>query len=140
MRIHLRQNRNAKVESFGSLPAQVYNKGSYWNSHRLSSAGNQTRRNQLCKNQLRKSLSRTLPQIHSCRQRKEHCKLPRHMQRIFLFDSEAMKEGIRVLNQHRLENGRYILTDSKSVPAFKVGDVGVENKWITLYAYMIQKI
>ena len=36
----------------------------------------------------------------------------------------------------RLENGRYILTDSKSVPAFKVGDVGVENKWITLYAYM----
>ena len=51
-------------------------------------------------------------------------------------DSEAMKEGIRVLNQHRLENGRYILTDSKSVPAFKVGDVGVENKWITLYAYM----
>ena len=51
-------------------------------------------------------------------------------------DSEAMKEGIRVLNQHRLENGRYILTDSKSVPAFKVGDVGLENKWITLYAYM----
>ena len=51
-------------------------------------------------------------------------------------DSDAMKEGIRVLNQHRLENGRYILTDSKSVPAFKVGDIGVENKWITLYAYM----
>ena len=51
-------------------------------------------------------------------------------------NSEAMKEGIRVLNQHRLENGRYILTDSKSVPAFKVGDVGLENKWITLYAYM----
>ena len=51
-------------------------------------------------------------------------------------DSEAMKEGIRVMNQHRTESGRYILTDSKSVPAFKVGDVGVENKWITLYAYM----
>lgn len=52
-------------------------------------------------------------------------------------DSQAMQEGLRVLNQHRLENGRYILTDSKSVPAFKVGDVGLENKWITLYAYMI---
>ena len=51
-------------------------------------------------------------------------------------DSEAMQAGYRVLNQHRLENGRYILTASKSVPAFKVGNVGEENKWITLYAYM----
>ena len=54
-------------------------------------------------------------------------------------DSDAMKEGIRVLNQHKLKNGRYILTDSKSVPAFKVGNIGEENKWITLYAYMIQE-
>ena len=54
-------------------------------------------------------------------------------------DSEAMKEGLRVLNQHRTENGRYILTDSKSVPAFKVGNIGEENKWITLYAYMAQE-
>ena len=53
-------------------------------------------------------------------------------------DSEAMQEGFKVLNQHRLENGRYVLTASKSVPAFKVGNVGEENKWITLYAYMAQ--
>ena len=51
-------------------------------------------------------------------------------------ESEAMQAGYKVLNQHRLENGRYILTTSKSVPAFKVGNVGEENKWITLYAYM----
>ena len=54
-------------------------------------------------------------------------------------ESEAMQAGYSVLNQHRLENGRYILTASKSVPAFKVGNVGEENKWITLYAYMAQE-
>jgi hypothetical protein len=51
-------------------------------------------------------------------------------------ESEAMQAGYKVLNQHRLENGRYILTASKSVPAFKAGNPGEENKWITLYAYM----
>ncbi len=53
-------------------------------------------------------------------------------------DSEAMQAGYRVLNQYRTETGRYVLTASKSVPAFKVGNVGEENKWITLYAYMAQ--
>ena len=53
-------------------------------------------------------------------------------------DSEAMQAGYKVLDQHRTENGRYILTDSKSVPAFKAGNVGEENKWVTLYAYMAQ--
>ena len=54
-------------------------------------------------------------------------------------ESEAMQAGYAVLNQHRLENGRYILTSSKSVPAFKAGNVGEENKWVTLYAYMAQR-
>ena len=53
-------------------------------------------------------------------------------------DSEAMQAGYQVLNQHRTENGRYILTGSKSVPAFKAGNIGEENKWVTLYAYMAQ--
>jgi len=53
-------------------------------------------------------------------------------------DSEAMQTGYEVLNRHRLQNGRYILTSSKSVPAFKAGNAGEENKWITLYAYMAQ--
>ena len=53
--------------------------------------------------------------------------------------SEAMQAGYEVLNRHRLENGRYILTASKSVPAFKAGNVGEENKWVTLYAYMAQQ-
>ena len=53
--------------------------------------------------------------------------------------SEAMQAGYSVLNQHRLENGRYVLTASKSVPAFKAGNVGEENKWVTLYAYMAQR-
>ena len=37
-----------------------------------------------------------------------------------------------------LQSKVYELTASKSVPAFKVGNVGEENKWITLYAYMAQ--
>ena len=53
-------------------------------------------------------------------------------------ESEAMQAGYKVLNQHRLANGRYILTASNSVPAFKAGNVGEENKWVTLYAYMAQ--
>ena len=53
-------------------------------------------------------------------------------------DSEAMRAGYKVLDQHRTENGRYILTGSKSVPAFKAGNVGEENKWVTFYAYMAQ--
>lgn len=53
-------------------------------------------------------------------------------------DSEAMQAGYKVLNQYRTENGRYILTASKSVPAFKAGNIGEENKWVTLYAYMAQ--
>ena len=54
-------------------------------------------------------------------------------------ESEAMRAGYKVLNQHRLENGRYVLTASKSVPAFKVGNVGEENKWVTLYANMARE-
>ena len=53
-------------------------------------------------------------------------------------ESEAMQAGYQVLNRHRLENGRYVLTASKSVPAFKAGNPGEENKWVTLYAYMAQ--
>ena len=51
-------------------------------------------------------------------------------------DSEAMRAGYEVLDRHRLENGRYVLTASKSVPAFRAGNVGEENKWVTLYACM----
>ena len=54
-------------------------------------------------------------------------------------ESEAMQAGYKVLDQHRLENGRYVLTASKSVPAFKAGNVGEENKWVTLYAYMAKE-
>ena len=54
-------------------------------------------------------------------------------------ESEAMRAGYKVLDQHRLDNGRYVLTASKSVPAFKAGNVGKENKWVTLYAYMAQE-
>ena len=51
-------------------------------------------------------------------------------------DSKAMQTGYRVLDRYRTENGRYVLTASKSVPAFKAGNVGEENKWVTLYAWM----
>ena len=49
------------------------------------------------------------------------------------------RAGYKVLDQHRTENGRYILTGCKSVPAFKAGNVGEENKWVTLYACMAQQ-
>ena len=49
-------------------------------------------------------------------------------------ESEAMKAGYKVLDEHKTDNGKYILTASKSVPAFKAGNVGEENKWVTLYA------
>ena len=54
-------------------------------------------------------------------------------------DSAVMKAGYEVLDKNRLENGRYILTASKSVPAFKAGKAGEENKWVTLYAYMAKE-
>lgn len=53
--------------------------------------------------------------------------------------SAAMKAGYKVLDEYKLENGRFVLTASKSVPAFKVGNVGEENKWVTLYAYMARE-
>ena len=49
-------------------------------------------------------------------------------------ESEAMQAGYKVLDEHKTDNGKYILTVSKSVPAFKAGNVGEENKWVTLYA------
>ena len=54
-------------------------------------------------------------------------------------ESETMQTGYNVLDRHRLENGRYLLTASKSVPAFKAGTVGEENKWVTLYAYLAKR-
>ena len=54
-------------------------------------------------------------------------------------ESEAMQAGYRVLDQHRQLSGRYVLTASKSVSAFKVGNVGEENKWVTLYACMAHR-
>ena len=51
-------------------------------------------------------------------------------------NSEAMKEGYRVLDQYKLPDGRYIISDFKSVPAFKPGTKKEVNKWITLYANM----
>lgn len=53
--------------------------------------------------------------------------------------SEAMQAGYKVIDEHRRENGRYVLMASKSVPAFKAGNVGEENKWVTLYAYLAQE-
>lgn len=54
-------------------------------------------------------------------------------------DSDAMIEGYRVLDNYRMQDGRYILSSCKSVPAFKVGKKGEPNKWITFYAYMAKE-
>lgn len=54
-------------------------------------------------------------------------------------ESEAMIEGYRILDQYRLEDGRYLLSNCKSVPAFKAGKKDEPNKWITFYAYMAKE-
>ena len=54
------------------------------------------------------------------------------------FESIAEVGQIHPAIVRRKENGRYVLTASKSVPAFKAGNVGEENKWVTLYACMAQ--
>ena len=41
--------------------------------------------------------------------------------------------------QHRLENGKYILTARPSKPYFNIGVKGKENKWITLYMLLAEK-
>ena len=51
-------------------------------------------------------------------------------------ESEVMKEGYRILDKYKLSDGRYIISDFKSVPAFKPGNKSEANKWITFYAYM----
>lgn len=51
-------------------------------------------------------------------------------------DCEAMREGYRVLNQFRQADGRYVLHNCKSMPAFNAGKKNEPNKWITFYAYM----
>lgn len=53
--------------------------------------------------------------------------------------SEAMKAGYQVLDRYLEEDGTYRLSASKSVPAFKCGNVGEANKWITYYAYMAKR-
>lgn len=54
-------------------------------------------------------------------------------------NSEAMLEGYRVLDEHCMQDGRYVLSNCKSVPAFKCGKKGEPNKWITFYAYMAKE-
>lgn len=55
-------------------------------------------------------------------------------------DSTAMKAGYEVVDKYRLDDGTYVLSGSKSVPAFNPGVIGKSNKWITLYAYMAKQI
>ena len=59
----------------------------------------------------------------------------------WLLEDKNPEVKLRTLKEyeHYPENGRYVLTASKSVPAFKVGNVGEENKWVTLYACMAQE-
>lgn len=54
-------------------------------------------------------------------------------------NSEAVAEGWKYLNNKRDMEGTYILSKTKTVPAFKPGKKNKPNKWITLYALLIQK-
>lgn len=38
-----------------------------------------------------------------------------------------------------LKEYEHLPDNDESVPAFKVGNVGEDNKWVTLYAYMAQE-
>ncbi len=54
-------------------------------------------------------------------------------------NSDAVAEGWKYLNNKRDTNGAYILSKTKTVPAFKPGKKNKPNKWITLYALLTQK-
>lgn len=49
-------------------------------------------------------------------------------------------DGWNYLNSQSGEHGKYILGKSKTKPCFKVGAKGKPNKWVTLYAFMADKI
>lgn len=53
--------------------------------------------------------------------------------------SEAVQEGWKYLNLNREKDGTYKLSKTKTVPAFKPGTKNKPNKWITLYALLIEK-
>lgn len=54
-------------------------------------------------------------------------------------DEAWCKDGWNFLEERRTNGDRYLLTKTKSVPCFKVGTKGKENKWITLYAHLAKK-
>lgn len=55
-------------------------------------------------------------------------------------NSEAVTEGWYYMNRQRDEDGRYRLSKSKTIPAFEPGRKNKVNKWITLYARLINSI
>lgn len=54
-------------------------------------------------------------------------------------NSDAVAEGWKYLNLKRDSEGRYKLSKTKTVPAFKPGMKNKPNKWITLYALLTEK-
>jgi hypothetical protein len=54
--------------------------------------------------------------------------------------TESAAEGWKYMKARQIEDGRYIITKSKTVPAFKPGSKNKPNKWITLYAIMTENI
>lgn len=54
-------------------------------------------------------------------------------------NSEAVAEGWKFLNNKRDTEGAYILSKTKTVPAFKPGKKNKPNKWITMYALLTEK-
>lgn len=54
-------------------------------------------------------------------------------------ESEAVQEGWKYLRLKRDSDGFYKLSKTKTVPAFKPGAKNKPNKWITLYALLIEK-
>jgi hypothetical protein len=54
--------------------------------------------------------------------------------------SDTVLEGWKYLNLKRDSQGFYILSKTKTVPAFKPGAKNKPNKWITLYALLTEKL
>lgn len=54
-------------------------------------------------------------------------------------NSDAVAEGWKYLYLKRDPEGGYILSKTKTVPAFKPGKKNKPNKWITLYALLTEK-
>jgi len=54
-------------------------------------------------------------------------------------NDERLAEAWELLEKKKFRNGRYPLERTPTNSPWKVGEIGLENKWVTFYAYLAKK-